>query len=337
MSKHNTSPIQTSIKQSVEPCCRPFRGASQKQIQIHIVEKLANTIARAKLPVLGLLMAALLTGCAQTRVSRTVGLTGLAPVAVVDQIKVFKVGEAIIPPYQVVGKIAIDWHQGFFAYSRGLSSKYSDRRMKEVAAGMGADGVIGVRATSFNCRGLAVKWLAPGEDRRPVTTPFIVTVLPIKDAQDTPGHEASRAIARAAAYAYGPLEQKGYYVLPHQGRPYTGGLEKASKLSPAELKLLFGPDTHLLLEITRCTKADSFVIQATAGIKSTLMNTATRTNVFEGTGAGRGGVGGGGQLGLIPLLALNAMEPDAKRFNAVVGGISKSLESLKPIQERLPK
>ncbi len=140
---------------------------------------------------LGLCLAILSTGCTSVAVTRTVGLAGLTPLGSGNQVKLVEEGKPVSQPYQLVGEVTVSmtvWNaraNGAKPPSKGDSYK----RMKEVAASMGADGVIGVHLGMgvdpngpIGLRsGLAVKWLAPGEARRPVIRPFVVAMLPMAE------------------------------------------------------------------------------------------------------------------------------------------------------------
>jgi hypothetical protein len=316
------------VKHDIPRC---FHPASSKEFSITLMRPVRGDLRPGLRLVAGLCLAALLTGCGSIKVSRTVGLTGMTPLASPSQVKVVESGKAVSEPYQVVGKATV------YRVNGGVSKGYSTKRMKEIAAGMGADGLIGIREgfgsdprapTCFRSA-LAVKWLAPGEARRPVAAPFMVGLLPVGEDPEAPGNQAkiTEAVSKAVV---APLEVKGYYVLPPGTLAYKGGIEGARELKEAELQALGGDDAHLLLEVAFVSRGQAHIIigaGATAEMKATLMNKATRTNVFEGTGAGQGYTG----------WLLNMTTPNAKRIAAATIGADYALHGVKPIHEELPK
>ena len=329
-------PIETFIKQSAASCSCSFEAPDKKEILILIAAKLGGILRRARLPVFGLVVSALLTGCFDMHVSKTVGLPGLPPLADASQVKVIYREKPVPQPYQVVGKVMVKYNN----YNR-LNWSASNKRMRNVAASMGADAVIGVyepggimKKGEFPIKmirsGLAVKWLEPGEARKPVTTPFAIKVLPFRCSGQivyVPDEDC--------LFSYIWLEDKGYYVLPlTTTNIYTGGLKGASKLSDAGLQAAFGPDAQLLLESTIESITNSSILTANAEVRSTLMDEATRTIVFESSSSCKSTI--------IPLLDPHMFEPDLNRGRALWGAISKSLdytslESVKPIQEEVPQ
>jgi hypothetical protein len=331
--KYKINQIELTPTQVAELGLRTFNPENRR---IPIIGRIKiATLRRATLPAIGLCLAALLSGCGTVKVSRTVGLPGMNPLGNADQVKLVKIGTTNTQPHQVVGKVTISKELGFL-YNNKASSY---QRMKEVAAGMGADGLIVVREkwvydktcemqVSY-CSGLAVKWLTPGEAERPLTKPFIVGMLPMAQDPEAPGNQVALAEAIGEAIA-GPLELKGYYLLPPGSVTYKGGLEGARELKGDELQALGGEDAHFLLEASIVSRSQvNVIIQANAQveIKSTLMDKATRVNVYEGVGFGRGSAG----------WLLNMVDTNLKRNIAATAGTSESLKALKPICEELPK
>lgn len=320
-------------------------------------------IRRVRFLTLGLGSAILCTGCTSEMVTRTVGLPGLTPLANADQVKLVEEGEPVSQPYQLVGAVTVARTASTKGEEKPPSKHYSYRRMKEVAAAMGADGVIGVHlgtAQSFyggypNCStaersGLVVKWLMPGEVQRPVTKLFVVAVLPMaKDsvAQDEPvakpamgKHPATSSNMTPPADNQGewtatirsavvePLELKGYYVLPSTNVTYQGGLEGARNLDDAGLRSLGGDDAHFLLEAADLGKVKANVIVGAAAavqMKTTLMDKATRKDVFQGVGTGE-----------LYLGWLLNMVSDKDRIAAGIGAYL-SLGTIEPINEKVPE
>jgi len=269
---------------------------------------------------LGLVFA---TGCTSLVVTKTVGFPGLPPLANANDVNLVDAGTPINQPYQVVGAVTV-FRRSFANTQQPLDNGYCSWRIRELAADMGADGVIGVHQnwgvdTKFKTpipvvSGLTVKWLAPGEVKRPLTKPFVVAVLPMaEDAEEVPGgqtvtrsgagknrtetttqakpvknnhKELTEAVDKAVVC---PLETKGYYVLPSDNITFKGGLEGARDLSDTELKSLGGDDASLLLEVDVLTKAHgTIILQSSSSVtaKSTLMDKATRKQVYQDNGIG---------------------------------------------------
>jgi hypothetical protein len=320
------------------------------------VKHLKTILRRAQFLSLGLCLAILSAGCSSVAVTRTVGLPGLTPLANAGQVKLVEEGKLVSQPYQLVGEVTVSQTYSQNGNQKPPSKGFSYKRMKEVAAAMGADGVIGVhlgmgsdpRAATALRSGLAVKWLAPGEAKRPVTKPFVVAVLPMAEDSKVPVEQAAatpalgkhppapssttaKADNQAGAWTAAidsaviePLEIKGYYVLPPGSVTYKGGLEGARDLGDAELRSLGGDDAHFLLEVAVTSKAQANIIvgaSAAVQVKTTLMDKATRKDIFQGSGTGE-----------IYLGWLLNMMMDKHQMAAGIGA-AVSLNALKPINE----
>jgi hypothetical protein len=205
--------------------------------------------------------------------------------------------------------------------------------MKEVAASMGADGLIGVHwcgesGALIIRSGLAVKWLRPGESPRPVAKPCVVAVLPMNENPKVWGDQASltKEIRRAAA---APLESRGYYVFPADRVRFKAGLAAAKELTDQELAKL-GDDAQLLMEVAPLSKAEANIIvgaQANAQMRTILMDKRTRKDVFQGTGSGFV------YLGWLLNLAAGSMKLEAAAGIAT----AQSLQGLGAISEKVPE
>jgi hypothetical protein len=328
---------------------------------ILLMEQLKTIIKQAQFLALGLGLAILSAGCTSEMVTRTVGLPGLTPLASADQVKLVEEGKPVSQPYQLVGAVTVARTASIKGEEKPPPKYFSYQRMKEVAAAMGADGVIGVHlglAQSFygpyaNCStaersGLAVKWLMPGEAQRPVKKPFVVALLPMaKDskAQDEPvmatalgKHPPTSSnmppaedkqadwTATIGSAVVEPLELKGYYVLPSTDVTYQGGLEGARNLGDTELQSLGGNDAHLLLEAANLGKVNANIVVGAAAavqIKTTLMDKTTRKDIFQGTGTGE-----------LYLGWLLNMLSDKDRIAAGIGAYN-SLKTIEPINEKV--
>jgi hypothetical protein len=311
------------------------------------MKQLKTIIRHAQFLSLGLCLAILSAGCSSVAVTRTIGLPGLTPLASAGQVKLVEEGKPVTQPYQLVGEVTVSDNQ------KPPSKGFSYKRMKEVAAAMGADGVIGVHlgmgAPPLRS-GLAVKWLAPGEAKRPVTKPFVVAMLPMTEDSKVPVEQAATTSAsvkhspspssttakvdnQAGAWTAAinsavidPLEIKGYYVLPPESVTYKGGLEGARDLGDAELRSLGGDDAHFLLEVAVTSKAQANIIvgaSAVVQVKTTLMDKTTRKDIFQGSGTGQ-----------IYLGWLLNMTMDKHKMATGLGA-SISLNKLGPINEKV--
>jgi len=285
-------------------------------------------------------------------VNRTVGLPGLTPLASADQVKLVEEGTPVSQPYQPVGVVTVS--EKFWDGPKAPSEDYSYRRMKKYAADMGADGVIGVHIASVANKiivlrsGLAVKWLTPGEIKSPVKKPFVVALLPVvvnpevplshttpaptagkNRTAETPMKPVDKQSAWTAAVneaVRGPLELKGYYVLPPESATYKGGLEGARDLNEAELANLGGDNAHLLLEVAVLNEARATIVvssSAAVTVKTTLMDKATRKDVFQGTGTGTV------SLGWIANMIID------KRSAAAAGAAVFALDTIDQIGEKV--
>jgi hypothetical protein len=327
------------------------------------MKQLETIIRHAQFLSLGLCLAILSAGCSSIAVTRTVGLPGLTPLASAGQVKLVEEGKPVSQPYQLVGAVTVSQTSSQNGNQKPPSKGYSYKRMKEVAAAMGADGVIGIHlgmgadpfmgpypnASTVVRSGLAVKWLAPGEAKRPVTRPFVVAVLPMaEDFQvpveqsatttalgkhpSTPSSTTAKADKQTAWTAtidhavVEPLEIKGYYVLPSESVTYKGGLEGARGLNDAELQSLGGDDAQILLEVAVLSNAQANIIigaSAAVQVKTTLMDKTTRKDIFQGSGTGSQYLG----------WLLNMMV-DKHKMAAGIGAYV-SLNSIEPINEKV--
>jgi hypothetical protein len=275
-------------------------------------------------------MAVLATGCSfPTKATKTVGLPGIKPLASADQVKLIEKIEDVKQPYQIVGQAAI------IREGMGLDQGASYKRMKEIAAGMGADGLIGLHEgfvfgppVTYFRSGLAVKWLAQGETKRELAVPFIVGVLPIILDPNDPSKKSINAESLRMAVLC-PLEVKGYYVLPVQQGDFKGGIEKAKMLDDTELRVVGGENAQLLLGLTVEASANTSAVVvsgSTASIKTTLMDKRTRKTVFEGRGFGTVTVG----------WLVDAIVPNEKLATAAREAARYALKTLPAIYEEIP-
>jgi hypothetical protein len=322
------------------------------------MKQLETSIKYAQVLSLGLCLAILSAGCSSVAVTRTVGLPGLTPLASAGQVNLVEEGKPVSQPYQVVGEVTVSQTWNAMASGEKPPDKnYCYKHMKEAAAAMGADGVIGVhlgmgadpKVPIALRSGLAVKWLAPGEARRPVIKPFVVAVLPMAEDSEAPVNQTANTPAlgknrtvmvtpmkpvdnqakMTAAVVNAvrvPLELKGYYVLPPESVTYQGGLEGARDLNDAELQSLGGDDAQLLLEVAVISRAHGTIIissSAAATVKTTLMDKTTRKDTFQGTGTGQ-----------VTLGWLVNMIVD-KRSAAAAAAAAVSLNALEPIGEQV--
>jgi hypothetical protein len=229
-------------------------------------------------------VAVLMTGCT-IKASRTVGLPGLKPLANANQVKLIENLEDVKQPYQIVGQVML----GKYAFYLFKGESYP--RMKEIAAGMGADGLIGLHAANYGGsyvrNGLAVKWLAPGEVRQDLAVPFVVAVLPIIDSKN-PSKKSSLEEFLRTMVVVSLFETSGYYVLPTQLSDFKGGIEKAKTLDDTALRAVGGEDAQLLLCLTLESTAHASVIvmsSSAAELKATIIDKRTRKTIFEGRGS----------------------------------------------------
>jgi len=277
-------------------------------------------------------MAVLGTGCS-IKAARTVGLPGLKPLASADQVKLIEKLEEVRQPYQIVGQVRL-------ASDGTLYEDVSYKRMKEIAAGMGADGLIGLHqgydrlGVGYFRSGLAVKWLAPGETRKAPAVPFIVAVLPVQD-QTAPDKEFKFS-EQLRGSVLCQLEPKGYYVLLVQPDNFKGGIEKAKALGDTELRAVGGEDAQLLLSVTIETSTTSAVahlrvVGSVVGegskyfIRTAILNKQTRKTVFEQVGAGNAEVG----------WLVNAIVQDEKLNAAARVAAWAALDKLRAINEEV--
>lgn len=280
-----------------------------------------KTIRTLQTWLLVLLAGLLWTGCTPLKISRTVALPGLTPVADAKQITVVEKLEEVTRPYQIVGKVTI-WREG-----TKITQSASLRRIRNLAAQMGADGVIGLH---FNVggalyTGLAVKWLSPGEKRQPTAFPFVVAALPIVTDPTAPGKQEKVAKFVVSRLDY-LLESKGYYLIPGVVSNFSGGIEGAKNLDAAALLALGGNDAQLLLEINLHGRREVSAVvyaEATSYVQATLLDKQTRKIVYEERGSGSFASGS---------LFVNAFA-NAKRQEAAVQGTLDALRNLKPVHQ----
>jgi hypothetical protein len=209
-------------------------------------------------------LAALGSGCAAVKANKTVGLPGLPPLASAKQVKVIERREEVTQPYQVVGQITVRRSGTMLTTGTSLD------RMKQIAAEMGADGLIGLieshgdgkilgigsgYAWVHSC--LAVKWLAPGQSTRPLALPVVVGLLPSSTTSDKP--KFTRMVSESVSATLG---LKGYYPLPLTSPAVIGGLDGLKNLGDVELQAVGGHDTQLLLIVSA---ADSKLNYAVVG------------------------------------------------------------------------
>ena len=272
-----------------------------------------------------------LAGCSSPRTLRTVGLPNLPPVGNEDQVRLVEKMMDAREPYQVVGQVTM-FRKGAYLYPGS-----SFRRMKQVAATMGANGLIGLHEgalytsnrTTFVRSGLAVKWLGPGESRRPLDLPFVVGLLPMAEDREAPGNQA-KIIEAVHTAIFQPLDLKGYYLLPRDSVNLAGGLEGAKALGEPELQALGGDNTQLLLDVAFEARAQANLLigaGATAAMKASLMDKRSRKTVYEGSGEGFGYTG----------WIINMTTPNTKRIMAATVGARAALEKLSPINESVER
>lgn len=276
--------------------------------------------------VLGL--AALGSGCAAVKANKTVGLPGLPPIASAKQVKVIERREDVTQPYQVVGQVTV--HRSGTMLTKGTSLD----RMKQIAAGMGADGLLGLieshgdgsilgigsgYAWVHSC--LAVKWLDPGQSTRPLALPMVVGLLP----SSTTGDKAkfTQMVSESVSATLG---LKGYYPLPLTASAVTGGLDELKKLGDAELQAVGGKDTQLLLVVS---SADSKLTYAVVGdsikaqLQVSILDKQTRNVVLQE----RSNEGNFELTGIV----FGPFFVDKHRREVFCKAVNNALQSLKPI------
>jgi uncharacterized protein YbjQ (UPF0145 family) len=290
-------------------------------------------IRRIQWLVMGVCLTLLVSGCVPINVTRTVGLKGLPPLTSADQVKLVEGNEKISQPYQVVGQVTLSRAKNIWKEHPVPLKGSSFQRMKEVAAGMGADGLIGLTYSSVHFTevgfrsGLAVKWLAPGEAKRPLDLPFLVAVLPVTKDPDAPGNQ-SKIAKRAYSAVNSMMAMKGYYILPAESVKYKGGIEDVKQLDESELRKHCGEDANFLMEVAITDREKTnFIIASDAGVrvKTKLMDLKTRTMVYQGAGTGAGYVG----------WLLNMSDPNLKWYGAIDFATGSSLKNVVPIYEKL--
>jgi hypothetical protein len=271
----------------------------------------------------GLILAAgvLIVGCTPLKVSQTVGLQGLPPLADASQVTVVENLSDVRRPYQLVGKVTV------YRSGTRITKAASQERICRHAAQMGADGVVGLHRNAGGglYSGLAVKWLAPGEAKRPVSVPFVVAAMEVTPNASARGNQEKVADAIRSVLMY-PLESKGYYLLPDPVTGVRGGIDGAVLLEDGALRTLVGPNAHLLLEIGSTGQADGTILIASASsiaVRARMLDKQSRRITYEGSGTG---TAGGGFL-------VDAMAPNAKRIDAAVLGTLAALRDLRPIHQ----
>ena len=198
-----------------------------------------------------------LAGCGQQlMVTRTVSLPGLAALSDATRVTVTEDLRSVTKPYQIVGKISV-YRAGTVVFKNTAIEKIS-----HYAAEMGADGVIGFRANypKFGAglySGIAVKWLAPGEEAKPLKVPFKVALLTPKrfflPAPNLTGPDI---------YLIAYLDSRGYYLLPGSVHA-PPGIMTTKNMNNSQLSALGGADSDFLLEF------DSFELSPEEALERT--------------------------------------------------------------------
>lgn len=231
-------------------------------------------------------LAALGSGCAAVKANKTVGLPGLPPLANAKQVRVVEHREDVTQPYQVVGQITVRRSGTMLTTGTSLD------RMKQIAAEMGADGLVGLieshgdgkilgigsgYAWVHSC--LAVKWLAPGQPTQPLTVPLVVGVLPSAAASDQA--KFGKIVCEAVSATLG---LKGYYPLPLGAPILKSGFGELTTLGEAELQALGGTQTQLLLDVALMQGKSAYYVvgsNAKAEIQLAIFNKQSRNTVLQ--------------------------------------------------------
>lgn len=203
-----------------------------------------------------------LAGCGQQlMVTRTVSLPGLAALSDATRVTVTEDLRSVTKPYQIVGKISV-YRAGTVVFKNTAIE-----RISHYAAEMGADGVIGFRANypKFGAglySGIAVKWLAPGEEKKPLKVPFKVALLTPKTSLPAPNK------TDPDIYLISYLDSRGYYLLP--GSVYAPhGIMTTKTIDDVQLRNLGGADSDFLLEFDAFTLSPQEAFERMSdGIKS---------------------------------------------------------------------
>jgi hypothetical protein len=305
---------------------KPNREKHMKQQQT-IGRRMASLSLMLGLIVLG-------SGCAAVHSSKTVGLSGLPPLASAKQVKVVQHREDVTQPYQVVGQITVRRSGTMLTTGTSLD------RMKQIAAAMGADGLIGLieshgdgkilgigsgYAWVHSC--LAVKWLAPGQLTQPLAVPLVVGLLPSSAASDQAKfgeivYESVRAT----------LGLKGYYPLPLNAPILKSGFGELSNLGEPELQTLGGPQTQLLLDVSLMQGRNTYYVvgnNAKAEVQLSIFDKQSRKIILQ-EGCNDSSmdlffVPGG------PGVALGPFFIDQQRREVFLKAVNHALQNLPPI------
>lgn len=265
---------------------------------------------------------AVLIGCGPLHVNKTVGLPGLPPVNT-SKVTVVENWKDVTRKYQVVGKATIYRNAG------GVPKGGAIKQMRAIAGEMGANGVIGLHGTTSFRSALMVRWLEPGETSQPVSVPFVVGLLPVKEGQKARGNQEKITEGFLGVLVIA-IEPKGYYLLPDFVSGFAGGIEEAKSLDAGALQAIGGNDTHLLLEVGFANRSEvnlGVYNHATATIQGRLLDKKTAMTVYEGSGAGFGG----GLFDVTGGFLASIFAPDDKRMQAVGQGVMEAFKNLQPI------
>lgn len=280
---------------------------------------------------LALTLVTCVVGCTPLKSSRTIALSGLAPIPDVKRVRVVEELKDVTQPYQIVGKVT--------SYREGtkMTQSGSIKRLSAYAAEMGADGIIGVHRNAGGglYSALAVKWLAAGEQPKPLKVPFIATTLPVAFGTNAPAKRKKYEEMIRAQLDY-LLETKGYYLMPGIAGDYTGGIAGAMNLEAAALEAVGGREAQVLVEISLVTHAGG-AYSGRSTIRAVLLDKSQRTLIHDshaGGGANAGDVFVATGLSPLFTLVLPVFMPNALREEAALRGTFAALKDLKPIHQK---
>ncbi|TAK97743.1 MAG: hypothetical protein EPO07_12805 [Verrucomicrobia bacterium] len=267
-------------------------------------------------------------GCTPLKSSRTVGLPGLPPVTDVKQVRIVEDMKAVTQPYQIVGKVT--------SYREGtrVTRSGSIRRLSELAADMGADGIIGVHRNAGGglYSALAVKWLSPGEQPQPLKVPFIVAALPMA-CDPIPPKKREKYEKLVDSLMLPLIETKGYYLLSDKVSGFAGGITATAKLDDSQIEALGGKESQILAEISMVAhKGGAYGGKST--IRVSMLDKKSRTLCYDSHGQGGANAADAFfETGMSPVftIVLPVLMPNALREEAVMRGTIAAFDKLKPI------
>ena len=232
----------------------------------------------------------ILASCAAPKVHQTIALSHRYPGTSATQVEILERGSPTNRNHQIIGKVTVEG-------TNGVSNSSAKDMAKQTAAEMGADAVIDYHRgpgceRRFNggmhYSGIAVKWLAPGQARQPLASPFVIYRLPIKDpvsgnymftknAMGENHPHADRTWVNRAVF-------KGYHVLPTTDVTYRQPINQLRGQSPGQLKNIGTPDSQLLLGVDFVSKNNvdlGVVSWADAEVQVTVLDKQTGRVVLQ--------------------------------------------------------